>query len=84
MDRKKHSDPLLVDDLYLAAGVTTLSGCVPELSVNGNRRVVFMFPADRATQSAVSSYHTGKLHQFSRNLKTLRARMHEVLNGGSR
>ena len=78
-------DPIITDDLYLAAAVVTLCAAVPELSLNGTGRVVFKFPFDPKTFQAFTNYPaggTGPLLSYTRNLKTLRWRMYQVIDNG--
>ena len=78
-------DPIITDDLYMAAGIVTLCEAVPEMSMNGTGRVIFKFPFEPKTFTAFANYPigaTGPLSIYSRNLKTLRWRMYKIIGDG--
>jgi len=78
-------DPIITDDLYLAAAIVTLCEAAPDMSQDGTGRVVFKFPFEPKTFQAFTNYPagvTGPLFTYTRNLKTLRWRMYQIIDKG--
>lgn len=77
-------DPIITDDLYLAAAIVTLCDAAPEMAMNGTGRVIFKFPFKPKIFQAFTNYPvgaTGPLLAYTRNLKSLRWRMYEIIDG---
>ena len=80
-----HSKPILLDDVYVAAGLILLSGEEPSLSVDCRGRVTFAFPSTSDTMSSFSEFTggaIGPLAEYSRILKRLRGQMMSRRTGG--
>lgn len=78
-------DEIVIDDMYQAASVMTITGLTPTIERNGNDRVFFRFPFSAATHSAMTTFYggaTGPLYLYARNLKTLRSKMFAALREG--
>jgi len=81
---KPPAENIVIDDLYQAAGISTLTGSSPEIEQNGGDRILFRFRFTPSTYKALTSYYggaTGPLYLYARNLKTLRSKMFAALKG---